>query len=293
MRRAGSPVFWINNRFVDIDGAKISVLDRGFLYGDGVFETIRSYAGKAFRVDDHLARLFASLKALKIRAPYGHKKLKAAIAETLKANRLDSAYIRLTVTRGEGRFAIGGDGAFRPNAVIVAKPFGDYPEKFYSRGITAAVVRERQNEYSPLCGMKTLNFLNYIVARFDARALGADEAILANTRGTIAEAATSNIFIVKNGSVATPSANSCLIPGVTRSIVIDMAKHLRLRLKEKAVSYAELMSADEIFLTNSLIELLPVTTLDRRAIGNGRPGEITKLLHVSYQKEVIKEVLAG
>lgn len=282
---------WINSRFVEEKDARVSVFDRGFLYGDAVFETMRSYAGVVFRLDAHLGRLLSSLKVLKIKRPYDAAYLKDSIYKTLEVNRQKSAYVKLAITRGEGRFGIGYRDAFVPNIVIVAKDFEEYPDWMRKRGLSAGVVRMRQNEYSPLSGIKSANFLTYILARFHAKDDGFDEAILMNTRGGIAEAATSNIFLVKGNTVITPSLDSGILPGITRAVILKIAKKLRLGVKEKAVSYRELLCADEVFLTNSLAEVLPVTRIDSKRIGRGLPGELTKLLHISYQKQVIKEVL--
>ncbi len=286
-----NPKVWINGKFFDIDKAKISVFDRGFLYGDGVFETMRCYAGIVFKLDEHLARLFNSLKIMRISYPYSKRYLKKAIYKCLETNRLKSAYIRLAITRGEGRFGISYKDEFIPNAVIVIKDFEDYPDWMYSRGIRTGIVGIRQNEYSPLPKVKSLNFLTYILARFEAKERGADDAILTNTRGYIAEGATSNIFLIKRDILVTPSLDNGILPGITREVIIGIAKRLKFRVRERKISYRELAQASEVFFTNSLVEVLPVTVVNSKKIGDGRPGNITKLLHISYQKEVIKEVL--
>ncbi len=282
---------WINGRLVGMKDARISVFDRGFLYGDGVFETMRSYAGAIFRLDDHLARLFKSFAIIKIKPPHSRSYFKDALHNVLKANCLKSAYIRLAVTRGEGRFGIGYRDRLVPNVVIVAKEFEGYPEWMHDRGISAGIVELRQNEYSPLSRIKSMNYLNYILARLCAKEGGCDEAILMNTEGRVSEAATSNIFLVKRRTIVTPSLDSGILPGVTRGVVIGIAKRLKLTVAEQRVSPSDLMNADEIFLTNSLAEILPVVRVDSRKIGDGSPGELTKLLRISYQKEVIREVL--
>jgi branched-chain amino acid aminotransferase len=282
---------WINGKFADENNAKISVFDRGFLYGDGAFETMRSYAGVVFKLEGHLSRLFSALNILKITSPYSMKYFKDVVYKSLEINDLTSAYIRVAVTRGEGRFGIHYSDHFRPNVVVVAKEFGDYPPWMYSKGISAGVVTIRQNEYSPASGIKSLNFLNYILARFQAKEKAYDEAILANTKGHIAEAATSNIFLVKKEAIMTPSLDSGIVAGITREVILRIARRLRLDTEEKKVSYKELLSSDEVFLTNSLVEVLPVTSIDARRVGKGVPGDLTKLLHISYQKEVIREAL--
>ena len=280
----------MNGRFVDIDEARVSVFDRGFLYGDGVFETMRSYAGVVFRLDAHLDRLFAALKVARIRPPYARRFLKETIRDVLDRNGLESAYIRLAVTRGEGRFGLNYSDVFKPNTVITAMEFGGYPDSMYLRGISAKVVEATVNEQSPVSGIKSLNFLNHILARLAAREDGFDEAILRNTKGHIAEGAASNIFLVKKGALITPSPDNGILPGITRRVVLGIAGRLRLKAREEPVSCEKLLSAGEVFLTNSLIEVLPVTKVNSKRIGNGSPGEVTKLLRISYQKQVIKEV---
>lgn len=285
-------VIWINGRFVDIRDAKISVFDRGFLYGDAVFETMRSYAGIVFRLDEHLARIFRSFGIMKLRPPYDRRRIKESIYGTIESNRLKSASVRLTVTRGEGSFAIGRRDPSAPNVVISARDFEGCPARMYGRGISAKIVKARQNERAPLSSVKSANFLNHILARLDAEKGGCDEAILMNTRGLVAEAATSNIFLVKGNGIFTPSLESGALAGITRGVVIEMARGLGLRVVEGKVSPGRLIDAGEVFLTNSLVEILPVTSIDSRKIGRGKPGEITKLLHISYQKQVIRETLS-
>ncbi len=281
---------WINGKLVSPDKAKISVFDRGFMYGDGLFETMRSYAGRVFKFDRHLDRLFRSLDVIKMDHDYSKKYLYDAVYKTLKANRLSSAYIKLAITRGEGRFGISHKDKFRPNVVITAKDFEGYPDWMFDAGLNACITG-LQNEGSVISGIKTLNYLPYILARFDAKDMGFDEAILTNTKGYVTEAATSNIFIVKNGILITPSLKSGILQGITRGVVIEIAKGLKISVKEKLVSRRELLGADEIFLTNSLAEVLPVTKVDSKCIGRGQVGDITKLLRISYQKAVIRELL--
>lgn len=281
---------WINGKFVDPGKARISVFDRGFMYGDGVFETMRSYAGRVFKIDWHLNRLFESLKTIKIEHKYSKKYLRGAVYRTLKANRLSSGYIKLAITRGEGRFGISYQDKFRPNIVITAKDFEGYPGWMFDIGLSAKITGI-QNEESVISKIKTLNYLPYILARFDAQDAGFDEAILTNTKDYITEAATSNIFTVKYGGLITPSIESGILPGITRAVIIKIARKLKIGVKEKLISRRELLGADEIFLTNSLAEVLPVTRVDSKRIGSGLVGNITKLLRISYQKAVIRDIL--
>jgi len=283
---------WISGKFVDMDKAAVSVSDRGYLYGDGVFETMRSYAGIVFKLDEHVDRLYGALKVVGIVPFYTKSYLKYAINKSLKINGLKSAYMRLSMTRGGDCFGLDVKGALKPNTVIATKILDEYPERAYSRGINVKLIKlTRQDEYSPLSGIKSLNFLNHIIARLDAKRGNYGEGILMNTDGYIAEGTTSNIFLVKNGRLMTPSLDSGILPGITRSVIIDIAKRLKIGVREKRVTRAELRSADEAFLTNSIGEVLPVTRVDSKNVSDGMPGDITKLLHISYQKEVIREVM--
>ncbi|MBP7055864.1 MAG: aminodeoxychorismate lyase [Candidatus Omnitrophica bacterium] len=283
---------WISGRFVGTPSAKIPVTDRGFLYGDGVFETMRSYAGVVFKLESHLSRLYKGMASLMISEPCGMEKMKSLIYKSMKMNKLKNAYIRVSVTRGEGRFGITYKDKFIPNLVVVSKSFEGYPESMHKSGITARIVSGlRQNEHSFISGIKTMNFLPYILARLEAKEEGFDEAILLNTAGHVAEASTSNLFIVKNNAIITPSLDSGILPGITRNVVVTIARRLKIRLAERRLRPQELGSADEVFLTNSLAEVIPVVKIGSKRIGSGVPGDITKLLHISYQKEVIKSTI--
>ncbi|MFA6141858.1 MAG: aminotransferase class IV [Candidatus Omnitrophota bacterium] len=272
---------WINSRLVDARDAKVSVFDRGLLYGDGIFETMRSYAGVVFKIDKHLDRLFNSMKFLRINPPYSKAEFENGIYRMLKSNNLKNAYIRLTVTRGENK----------SNAVIIARDFEGYPGSIYKYGITAKIADTRQNEYSPIVNIKTLNFLNYIMSKEEAKRDGFDDAILINTKGYVAEAATSNVFIVKKDSLITPAISCGILPGITRAVVIEIAKRLKMKTIEKCCTVSELLNSNEVLLTNSCAEVVPVVKVGSKCIGSGKPGELTKLLHISYQKEVIRAVI--
>ena len=265
----------------------ISVFDRGFLYGDGLFETMRSYNGKVFKLDEHLSRLVSSANIVKIKIPLSKIMLKEAIYKNLKAKRLKDAYIRLTVTRGEGAFSLKPSAPAKPKIIIIVKKYEPNPERFYSRGISAKISDIRQNEHSPLSGIKSLNFLNYVLARMRAQDEGFNEAILMNTKGHIAEAATSNIFLVKNGKLITPSLDSGILPGITRRAVIGIAKELGIGVSERPVFPKDLIHSNEVFLTNSMSEILPVVKIGRAVIGKGLPGDITKLLHSAYKNAIL------
>lgn len=281
---------WINGKFVDSNKAKVSVFDRGFMYGDGAFETMRSYAGVVFRINEHLKRLSLSLKTLKIKVPYPVKTLKDNIGKSLCINNLRSAYIKIIVTRGEGRFGLSYKDIFVPNVVIISKEFEGYPDRIFNCGINAEIIGTH-NERSAIAGIKTLNYLAFIMARFRAKEEGFDDAILTNTKGYITEGATSNIFLIKEGVLITPAPESGILPGITRGVIINIAKTLKIPVREKTVSRKELLNADEVFFTSSLAEVLPVTKVGSKRIGPGKVGALTKLFRISYQKQVIREVL--
>jgi branched-chain amino acid aminotransferase len=283
---------WVNGRLKDKNDAVISVFDRGFLYGDGLFETARAYAGIVFSLDGHLSRLYGSAKKLKINIPYPRNNLKAAVYRTLKANALRSAYVRITVTRGEGEPGINFSSAMMPNVVIMVREFEGYPAALYRKGIKAKFASTKQSSFSMLARVKSTSFLNYIMARQEARQAGFGEAILTDCGGYIAEAATGNIFAVKNGKLLTPPLTNPILAGITRGIILKIAKKLKIAAAEKRITVGQLLGSDEIFLTNSLAEVLPIVVIGRNRIGNGVPGPVTKLLHISYQKEVIRSVLS-
>lgn len=281
---------WLNGRMVDTQDAKVSIFDRGFLYGDGLFETMRAYGGLIFKMEDHLTRLKRSLGILRIRIPYSKEELGGAICRLLKINDFSDAYIRLTVTRGEGRLGIEVSDSFRPTVVIVAKQFEPYPSWMYNNGISAKVVPSpKLNEYSAASGVKSLNFLDYILARQVAKRLGFGEAILVNTKGFIAEASTSNVFLALGRKIITPSLDSGILPGITRKVVLALAKRSGLEAVEKKVSHSELLKANEVFLTNSLFEIIPVTMIDGKVIGDRRVGRVTRLLSAEYKSRVGKK----
>lgn len=278
---------WINNKIVDDRAAKVSVFDRGFLYGDGVFETMRSYSGIVFKADAHLDRLYNSLKVVKIKIPYSKSLLKSQIYKLLKINKLSDAYIRITATRGTGTVGLAKMDCKNPTVVIFVKKFTPYPARMYKNGISVKIVKVRQNENSPVSGVKSISFLNYILARFEAKEAGFDDAIMLNSKGEISECTVSNIFLVKARQLITPSLESGILPGVTRKAILGLASRVGLRAIEKKVTAKELYNADEVFLTNSLMEVMPVVKVDNRLITTGKPGVFTRLLHLEYQSRLL------
>lgn len=273
---------WINNRIVDAKDAKISVFDRGFLYGDGVFETMRGYDGVVFKVDEHLNRLDRSLGVVKIKIPYTKAALKKRIHRLLKINKLKNAYIRLTVTRGEGTVGLAKTNCKNPTTVIVAKKFTPYPAGMYKRGARVKIVKTRQNENSPVSGIKSVSFLNYILARLEAKEAGFDDAVMLNSKGQVCESTVSNIFLVKGRRLMTPLVKNGSLPGITRNAILESAPKVGLRAIEKTIRPGELYGADEVFLTNTLMEVMPVVWVDNHKIGSGKPGIFAKRLGLEY-----------
>jgi len=286
------PKVFINDSFVSLARAKVSVFDRGFLYGDGLFETMRAYSGKVFRLEDHLDRLFHSARGIELSFDYTREELKNIIGKIIEINSLSEAYIRLTVSRGVSEPGL--ISKSRPSAtlVIVARNFKPPSPSEYETGWRAIVVETRQNQSSPLSRLKSLNFLNNILARREAEAKGVDEGILLNTQGEVTEAATSNIFGVNKDAIITPLEESGLLPGITRGVVLELAPNLGLKAYKRRVNLSHLMRAEEAFLTNSLIEIMPLVEIDGRRIGNGKPGSITEKIHRAYRALVRKETRA-
>jgi len=281
---------FLNGSFVNLAQAKISVFDRGFLYGDGLFETMRAYWGEVFRLEDHLDRLFRSAKEIELSFSYTRKELKNIIKRILKTNNLSEAYIRLTLSRGVSETGLISKSKSSATLVIVARKFKPLSPIEYRRGWRATVVGPRQNQASPVSRLKSLNFLNNILARKEAKAKGVDEGILLNTVGDVTEASTSNIFLVKRGIVITPPEESGLLPGITRRVVLELATSLGLKVYKRRISLDELIGAEEAFLTNSLIEIMPLVEIDGRRIGKGKPGALTQRIRKAYQDLVKKEI---
>jgi len=278
---------YINGKFVPEEKALVSIFDRGFLYGDGAFETMRAYNGEVFKLEEHIKRLLATLRALKIKPPAEIFKSSQLLNLVLKENHLENAYLRLGVTRGKGEGGFEITKEMKPPLYIIVKPFKPYPESFYQKGVKAAIVSIRKTPSSSLNSkLKTHNFLPNILAKIEAKKKGAFEGIMLDQKGYICEGAVSNIFFVKGGILFTPSTQCDILEGITRNTVLELAKKLKIPVKEGKFKTQSLYSADECFLTNSLIEILSVKKIDSFLIGNGKPGEITKVLISTYKSLV-------
>lgn len=275
---------YLNDRFVPHEEAVVSVFDHGFLYGDGVFETLRASRGRILMLAEHLARLERSASRLCLQLPVSLEQFADLIQTAVARNDLQEAYIRVTVSRGTGDIGLDPALCKTPTLVIIAKPFVPYPESLYANGIGVAVVRTRRNLPQALPPeVKSLNFLNNIFAKMEAIAAGADEAIMLNYRDELTEGSTSNVFLVNAGRLRTPAAACGLLDGVTRGVVLKLAKDLAIPSEETVLGMADLYAAEECFVTNTTQEVLPVTKVDGRVVRDGRPGPITARLRASYR----------
>lgn len=271
---------FINGSLVPKEDAKISVFDRGFLYGDGVFETIRIYNGVPFMLDEHMERLIAGLKALRFqKLPAG---VKVYVSRVIEANKVSNGVLRIVVTRGEIVSGIDPLACMEPTVVITAKEGIPYNVEAYSRGFRAIVAKIRKDQRSPLCRVKSANFLTHILARGEAADAGIDEALMLNYDGSLTEGTVSNLFLVKGNTIFTPSVESGILPGVTRKVVIVLAREMGFNVKEGEIGPEELLGGDEAFLTNSLLEIMPLVEVGGQAVSDGLPGKITASLRKKY-----------
>lgn len=280
---------YLNGRFVPKEEATVSVFDHGYLYGDGVYETIRAYTGMLFHLDRHLARLKHSADSIFLKLPLPLDRIGDAMNDTVRANKLRDAYVRIQISRGPGEIGLDPGLCPEPTMVIVAKPFRDYPAEHYERGVSLAIVKTRRNH--PLAldpSIKGTNFLNNILAKIESIRAGAYEAIMLNWEGYVSEGTISNIFFVKSGVLCTPALNTGILEGVTRGLVLDLAQAETIGTKERLIRPNELFDADECFITNSMIEVMPVTRIDGKPVGSGKPGPVTATLHKAYRNEVQK-----
>lgn len=279
---------YLDGHFVDRDQALVSVFDHGFLYGDGIYETMRAYGAKLFLLKKHLTRLKRSANAISLKLPLPLEKIGEALNESLSVNKLQEAYVRLHISRGPGEIGLDPALCTAPTMVIVAKPFLDYPSRYYERGVDVAIVKTRRNH--PLAldpSIKGTNFLNNILAKIEAVKAGAYEGIMLNWEGYVAEGTISNIGMVKKGVLYTPHLDTGILEGVTRDLVLRLARRKKIPIREVLMPPKSLLAADECFITNTTMEIMPVATINKKPVGNGRPGPVTSLLRQAYKKEVL------
>jgi branched-chain amino acid aminotransferase group I len=276
---------FLNGRFVERGEAAVPALDRGLLYGYGLFETMRSYGGRVFRLEEHYRRLVEGAAVLDLPPALTLDDLRVAVDAVVERNGLADAYLRLTVTAGP----VPDDGGASPSILLVARPLSGYPPDLYQRGMAAVTSASRRNEASPLSRVKSLNYLDNLLAREEARRKGADEAILLNTRGLVAEGSASNVFLVGSEGLLTPSIESGALPGITRAAVIELAREAGIACAEGEVEATTLAGAAEAFLTGSVMGVMPLTRLDGRAVGGGGPGPTTRAISRLYDQAVARE----
>jgi len=274
---------YIDGKFYDQRDAKISVFDHGLLYGDGIFEGIRAYNGRVFRLKEHIDRLFASAKSILLNMPIAHPELMKAVVASCRENKLRDGYIRLVVTRGVGTLGLNPNRCKNPSVIIIADKIQLYPAELYERGmeiITVPTVRNLHSALNP--AIKSLNYLNNILAKIEANNAGCEEAVMLNADGYVAECTGDNLFIVKQGRLMTPPLSAGALYGITRQVVMELAEKEGVQVSEPNLTRYDLFNAEECFLTGTGAEIVPVVKIDGRVIGDGKPGTLTRKLVSKY-----------
>lgn len=275
---------FLNDKLVNIEEASISVGDSGFLYGAGLFETMRAYNGIIFRLDDHLDRLFASAKALFIEHSYNKEHLKEAVYKVLEANNLTDARVRLTLTAGTFSQT---QAKPNPTLLVTATKLQPYPAEYYKKGVLVVLCPTRQNTSDPACGHKTTSYLSRMLALKHAHEKMAAEALWFTIDGQLAEGCVSNVFLVKDSKLFTPRTNTPVLPGITRKTVCELAIETKIELIEKDLTIDDLLGADEVFITNVIMQVMPIVGIEKHNIGEGKPGAVTKKIQ-DYYEEFVK-----
>ena len=278
---------YINGEFFEKENARISVFDHGLLYGDGVFEGIRVYSNRVFRLDEHLERLYESAKAIDLSIHMPPEKLKEAVLETVHRNEMPDSYIRLIITRGVGDLGLNPYTCKTPGIIIIVDKIALYPPEVYEKGLTLVTVATQRNlpeAVNPR--IKSLNYLNNILAKIEAINAGVEEAIMLNSFGLVSECAGDNIFAIRKGVLITPSISMGVLEGITRNVVIEFAREKDIEVKQIVLTRYDLFIADEVFLSGSAAEIVPVIKIDGRVIGDGKPGKMTRDFMKEYHQLV-------
>ncbi len=288
-----SPKIYLDGKWVPREQAVVSVFDHGLLYGDGVFEGIRSYNCLVFKLSEHIDRLYNSAQTLRLKIPFTKKEMEKTVIETLRINGLKDAYIRLVVTRGVGDLGLDPRKCSKPSIIIIADKIALYPRELYEKGLdlmTVATVRNHPEALNPQ--LKTLNYLNNILAKIEAVNAGVNEAILLSPQGYVTECTGENIFLLKENTVVTSPPYVGILKGITRGAVMKIAAKMGFQVQETVFTRHELYTADEVFLTGTAAEIVPVVKIDNRTIGDGKPGKVTtrflKALHGLTKSEGVK-----
>jgi branched-chain amino acid aminotransferase len=278
---------WIDGKLVEKEQAKISVFDHGLLYGDGVFEGIRVYNGKLFEWDAHARRLFDSAKSTRLAIPFSPGQLKTIVEETFRANGFTDCYIRLIVTRGMGALGVNPAKCANPSTIVIADLIDMYPRDTYEKGmavVTASIIRNHPNALSPR--IKSLNYLNNILAKLEALDAGVAEAIMLNGSGNVAECTADNIYILRDGAVLTPTSADGILEGITRRVIFTLCAKLGIPMRAETIQRHDLYIADECFISGTGAEIAPVVRIDGRNIGTGMPGPLTKRIMDAFHRHV-------
>jgi branched-chain amino acid aminotransferase len=276
---------FLNGKLVPEKAAKVSVFDHGLLYGDGVFEGIRAYSGRVFLLDAHIDRLYDSAKAIALEIPVTKSQMSRNVVRTCKANGIKAGYVRLIVTRGVGGLGLNPYLCEKPQIIVIASAIQLYPPKYYRNGLKLITVGTRRNIPEAINPrIKSLNYLNNILAKIEAINSGVMEAIMLNSEGSVAEATGDNVFAVRGKTIATPPPWCGALEGITRNVVMDLAAKAGYTVKEDVISRYDLYTADEVFLTGTAAEIIGVVDLDKRKIGDGKPGPVTKSLSKAFSK---------
>ena len=274
---------YIDGNYFGEQDAKVSVFDHGLLYGDGVFEGIRAYNGRVFRLKEHIDRLYYSAKAILLNIPMSHEQMTRAVVDTCRQNNLRDGYIRLVVTRGVGTLGLNPRTCKQPSVIVIADKIQLYPVELYQRGLEIITVPTTRNLHSAVNpAIKSLNYLNNILAKIEANNAGCEEAVMLNSQGYVSECTGDNIFIVKAGKLFTPPLAAGALYGITRAVVVELAREAGLDPSEPNLTRYDLFNADECFLTGTGAELIPVVKIDGRVIGDGKPGPVTRSLVEKY-----------
>lgn len=278
-------MIYIDGKFYTQADAKISVFDHGLLYGDGIFEGIRFYNGRVFRLEEHLDRLWDSARSICLEIPMSKREMTEALLETIRQNDLRDGYIRQIVTRGVGNLGLNPAQCERPSVIIIATTIVLYPESLYQKGLTVVTVPTRRTNPGALNpAVKSLNYLNNVMARIEANLAGADEALMLNDQGNVAECTADNVFVIKRGQVFTPPITAGALRGITRSVVFEIAAELGIKITETDITRHDVFIADECFLTGTAAEVIPVIKADGRPIGTGKPGPISARMIARFRE---------